>query len=488
MIAGAVGGADVRKRLRAAALAGKEYDSFGAVLQIVGGDGGGKNNGKVPFAKLFSAAAGKLANEKNNAEKAPPTVTLPSGTTVCRRVCCENESVFSLLENLRGALDALPKVKKLAVDVRPECAPHISPLAVYSALVYYAQLPGDSARAPEMVFAGAQKTPALSAATENAYANTVARVLTKLPPNILTPGVFAKYAAAQARAAGISARAFGKNELQKLGAGLFLAASRASREEPVLLRLRYRPKNARRKITLVGKGVTFDTGGVNLKPAKHMRGMAKDMAGAAAVFSAALCAARERLPLAVDAWLALAENAIGADGYRPDEVIKAANGKLVEIVHTDAEGRMLLADSLAIATKDFAADKIVTMATLTGTMHAALGERMSGFFTENAGDRELAAAAGESCGERLCWFRAPEDYREELKSGAADIKQCAEEGAADHIMAVLFLREFIKGGASWVHLDLSAASREGGLAAAPGPVTGFGAAALLEMLRRWAAN
>ena len=262
-----------------------------------------------------------------------------------------------------------------------------------------------------------------------------------------------------------------------------MAVTRAAPESAFLARLRYEPKGAKRRVALVGKGVCYDTGGVNVKPARHMRGMGADMCGAAAVLAATTAAARMRLPVAVDGWLALAENSIGPDAYRPDEVTTAANGKRIEIVHTDAEGRMILADALTFASRE-KPDALITFATLTGTMCVALGERMSGFFADDPKWRARALAAAEETGERLAWFPAPRDYAEALKSDIADIKQCAEDGTADHIMAVLFLREFIAGKIPWTHLDLSAATLKEGLGAVPGTVTGFGAAWALALLKK----
>ena len=458
----------------------QSYDSFDAVLQIT--SGGGKNQ----YDALFAAAAKKRRNNPKDKKEAI-TITLPSGTSVCRCNIDEDDNAFAMLETLRAASDKLPKTKTIAVDIRTSAT--AASLAVYGALIYFAKLPGDSG-APHITFAGINRA-VVAKMCADARANTLARVLTKLPPNILTPESFAVYALAESRKAGLQTEIYSTAQLKKRGAGLFLAVARASSSPPFLLRLSHKghkPQNGKKQktgATLIGKGITFDTGGVNVKPARNMRGMAKDMAGAAAVLAAVLAAAREGLPVAVNAWLAIADNVIGKNAYHPDEVITAANNKSVEIVHSDAEGRMLLADTLALAAKRDKANKIVTLATLTGTMHIALGERMSGFFSDDESDRAFAIAAGAQCGERLCWFAAPPDYGKELQSTAADIKQCTESGTADHIMAVRFLREFADDGASFLHWDLSAVSCEGGLAAAPGPTTGFGAVSLLALLRRW---
>lgn len=465
------------------AAAAADYDSFDAVLQITsGGD-------KHPHDSLFAAAA-KKRRQKEKGEKESVVITLPSGTAVCRCPIDNKSDTFSSLESIRAAFAMLPKTATLAIDIRANET--IKSLAVYAALVCCAKLPGDIDTPPRMTFLGIRRADVMTAKV-NADANTIARVLTKLPPNILTPESFAKYATNAARDAGIKTEVYSTAQLKKHNAGLFLAVARASSSPPFLLRLSYKPKAAKttkksqKRITLIGKGITFDTGGVNVKPARYMRGMAKDMAGAATVLAATLAAAKEDLQVEINAWLAIADNMISNNAYHPDEVITAANNKRVEIVHSDAEGRMLLADTLALAAKRDKADKIITLATLTGTMHIALGERMSGFFADDEDDKLMTLTQGARCGERFCWFDAPADYGRELKSTAADIKQCAESGAADHIMAVRFLREFADNKASWQHWDLSAASCEGGLAAAPGAVSGFGAISLLSLLRKWAA-
>lgn len=461
-----------------------DYDSFDAVLQITTSDGA------HPHDSLFAAANKKRQRQKDGnkkGEKESITITLPSGTAVCRLQTDKKADAFMTLESIREALGKLPKVAALAVDIRT--GGEVASMAVYAALVCCAKLPGDNHKPPRITFFGISRRAALLAKV-NAEANTIARVLTKLPPNILTPEGFAKYATTAARKAGMKVECYSAAQLKKHNAGLFLAVARASTSPPFLLRLTHQAKAAKKttkNITLIGKGITFDTGGVNVKPARYMRGMAKDMAGAAAVFAATLAAAREGLPITINAWLAIADNRISNNAYHPDEVITAANNKSVEIVHSDAEGRMLLADTLALAAKRDKADKIITLATLTGTMHIALGERMSGFFADDEDDKLITLAQGKQCGERFVWFDAPADYGRELKSEAADIKQCTESGTADHIMAVRFLREFADDAASWQHWDLSAASCEGGLAAAPGAVSGFGALSLLSVLRRWAA-
>jgi leucyl aminopeptidase len=188
-----------------------------------------------------------------------------------------------------------------------------------------------------------------------------------------------------------------------------------------------------------------------------------------------------RAPLAADAWLAITENRIGPQAYRPQDVVRAANGVSIQVIHTDAEGRMVLADTLALAGRT-RPHLLLDFATLTGACVYALTERMSGVFSNRP---ELAAAlveAGRASGERVWSFPFEADYDAELESKVADIVQCALEGKGDHILATRFLARFVPPGIPWAHIDLSSATRSGGLAHVPSDVTGFGVRLALELL------
>ncbi len=454
-------------RARRAPLEKSEYGQFDGVLQIVGG-------GAPPFGALLAAAA------KKRGGKSPPFATAANGAAIVQLRWRKNDSVFAQLESLLRALSPLSDCASLAADIR---APEAASAAVFAALAHAARLPGDSRKPPRILFAGCAPSVAADAAAA-AEANMLARGLCRLPPNILTVPVFAQTAAAMAKKQRLAVKIFDSKQLKKMGAGAILAVGRASQTPPQIVRLRLRAAKNAPHIALIGKGVCYDTGGVNTKPARHMRGMKGDMAGAAAVLAATLAAAARGVAANIDAYLVLAENAAGPAAYRPDEVITSLSGKRIEIVHSDAEGRMILADALTLAMREKpAADAVITFATLTGTMHVALGSRMSGVFASDKKLLKRAMRAAENSGERLCEFPIAADYGKALKSDCADIKQCAEEGEADHIMAALFLREFMEGAPPWLHLDLSAASCKGGLGAAPGPETGFGAAWALEFLK-----
>jgi len=238
--------------------------------------------------------------------------------------------------------------------------------------------------------------------------------------------------------------------------------------------LRYTHAKAKRTVALVGKGICYDTGGHNLKPARYMFGMHEDMNGSAVALGILLAATRQKLAVNIDCWLAISRNDISPRAYHQNEVVTALNGTTIEITHTDAEGRMVLADTLTLAARG-KPDLMIDFATLTGSMHAALGNRYSGAFATSDELAARAVTAGRDAGERLCMFPLDDDYDEALDSKIADVKQCTLDGDADHILAALFLKRFT-GGTPWLHVDLSASSCKGGLGAVASDLTGFGVA------------
>jgi leucyl aminopeptidase len=274
--------------------------------------------------------------------------------------------------------------------------------------------------------------------------------------------------------------------LRKMGAGAFVAVAQGSDvDDAAIVHLTYRPRGAKKKIALVGKGICFDTGGHNLKPAKYMAGMHEDMNGSAVALGILLAASRAKSAVAIDCWLALAQNHISPRAYKQGDVVTALNGTTIEVVHTDAEGRMVLADTLTLAARA-KPDLMVDFATLTGSMHTALGDRYSGIFATSDDLARQALVAAAASGERLALFPMDDDYDEALESPVADVKQCTLEGGADHILAARLLKRFT-GDRPWIHMDLSASSCKGGLGAVGTDVTGFGVAwgaALLDALAR----
>jgi leucyl aminopeptidase len=311
------------------------------------------------------------------------------------------------------------------------------------------------------------------------------RWLTLLPPDRLTPGGYRRLAARLARSAGLSARFYGERALARLGAGAFLAVARGSpRRDAGILRLSYRPRGRAARqapVALVGKGICFDTGGTNLKSHKSMLEMHTDMAGSAVALATLLALARQGFPRPVDAWLALAENRIGPTAYQPQDVVSAMNGTTIQVIHTDAEGRMVLADALALASRTKPA-AIVDCATLTGACVDALTDRYSGAFTNRPAWRAAVERAGAASGERVWCFPLDEDFDHELESKVADVIQCTVDSKGDHIYAARFLSRFVGRGVPWLHVDLSSATRSGGLAHVPTDVTGFGVRFLTALL------
>jgi leucyl aminopeptidase len=212
-----------------------------------------------------------------------------------------------------------------------------------------------------------------------------------------------------------------------------------------------------------------------------MHGMHEDMNGSAVALGILLAATRANLPVNIDCWLALAQNHIGPHAYKQNDVIRTLNGTTVEIVHTDAEGRMVLADTLTMAERE-KPDMMVDFATLTGSMHVALGSRYSGIFSNREELMQKALAAGRVTGERVWGFPLDADYDVELESKIADVRQCTLESEADHILAARFLNRFVDD-VPWLHMDLSASNHKEGLGAVGSPVTGFGVGWGVEMLR-----
>jgi leucyl aminopeptidase len=325
----------------------------------------------------------------------------------------------------------------------------------------------------------------LAGARAQTLGNNVARWFTSLPPNVLTMAAYREAVMRIAKTRGIRARFMGERQLEKLGAGAFLAVARANpTRDAGIVHLAYRPtRGSAPSIALVGKGVMFDTGGTNLKPFAGMLDMHTDMQGSAVALGTLLALAELRVPFGIDAWLAITENRLGSDAYKPQDLITAANGTTIQVIHTDAEGRMVLADTLALAARENPA-VIVDYATLTGSCVTALTERYSGVFANRTAANALLQRAGAESGERVWPFPMDEDYDELLKSEVADIKQCSSESAGDHILGARFLSRFVPKAIPWVHVDLSAGQHKGGLGHVPTDITGFGVRLTVELLTR----
>jgi leucyl aminopeptidase len=332
---------------------------------------------------------------------------------------------------------------------------------------------------------GAPNDVDLASARAEILGNNIARWFTALPPNVLTMAAYRASVERLAKAHGIGTRFFDEPKLKKLGAGAFLAvASGNATRDAGILHLRYRPaRSVAPSLALVGKGVVFDTGGTNLKPFVGMLDMHTDMQGSAVALGTLVALAQLRVPFAIDAWLGITENRLGTDAYKPQDLVTAMNGTTIQVIHTDAEGRMVLADTLALAAREKPA-VIIDYATLTGSCVAALTERYSGVFANRSSANALLQRAGAESGERVWPFPMDEDYDELLKSDVADIKQCSAETAGDHILGARFLSRFVPKTIPWIHVDLSAGQHKGGLGHVPTDITGFGVRLTVELVTR----
>ena len=314
--------------------------------------------------------------------------------------------------------------------------------------------------------------------------NTLTRELTMLPPNELTPSIYRTKIKSLAKSNSWKIEEFDMAKLKKMGAGAFVAVGQGSEpQDAAIVHLTYKPKQIKKTIAVIGKGICFDTGGHNLKPARYMHGMHEDMNGSAVSLGILLSATLLKLPIQIDCWLAIAQNHIGPKAYKQNDVVKSLNGTTIEIIHTDAEGRMVLADTLTLASR-LKPDMMMDFATLTGSMATALGDRYSGVISNRPELSCLAVGAGSEAGERIAAFPFDEDYEEDLDSGIADIKQCTLEGGADHIHAARFLNRFIENNVPWLHTDLSSSNRKDGLGAALSEVNGFGVGFGIQVLKK----
>jgi leucyl aminopeptidase len=299
------------------------------------------------------------------------------------------------------------------------------------------------------------------------------------------PARMAEYIADRAGKAGLAVRVFTEKELSEKGFGAVMAVGAGAVNPPRMLVLEYNGEGAEKTVALIGKGVTFDSGGMNLKPGKSLATMKSDMAGAAAVACAMIALARLKPAIDIVGIIPVVENMLSGSATRTGDVIRTYSGKTVEIGNTDAEGRLILADAISYALKMFAPDAVVDLATLTGACVTALGEGIAGVFSN---DDELAVKivrAGDAVHEP-CW-RLPlaEQYREKLDSDIADINNIGKNPAAGAIVGALFLAEFVED-VPFAHIDIAGPSfiKKKNAYCGPGG-TGFGVRLLCELLERF---
>ncbi len=304
---------------------------------------------------------------------------------------------------------------------------------------------------------GKPRDKAYKAATERATALVAeinrARDLINTPANLLTPAAFAAEAVAAAKEHGLKTEVLDEKALTKGGYGGILGVGQGSDAPPRLVRIAYTHPKAEKTLALVGKGITYDSGGISLKPAGHNETMKCDMSGAAAVFATVVAAAKLGLRVNLTGWLALAENMPSGSATRPGDVLSMYGGKTVEVLNTDAEGRLVLADAITRAGEE-KPDAIVDVATLTGAMVLALGNRTFGIMTNDEAFRGTLHEIAEEAGEQSWPMPLPSHLRKGIDSPVADLANMGERMGGG-LVAGIFLKEFVADGITWGHLDIA---------------------------------
>jgi leucyl aminopeptidase len=337
-----------------------------------------------------------------------------------------------------------------------------------------------------VVAAGEDLEDAVTRGRIVAEAQNFARALVNEPANLLTPNKVAEAARSMASEYGLECQVLDSERMELLGMGALLGVARGSAEPPALVVIRYRPREGKSTshLGLVGKGVTFDSGGISIKPADGMEKMKYDMAGGAAMLGAMRAIAQLKPAIAVTAFIPCVENMPGSRAQRPGDIVTAMSGKTIEVINTDAEGRLILADALTYARKQ-GCTHLVDAATLTGAVVVALGHLNVGLFSNDDGMRERVLGAAKSAGERMWPMPLEDDYKDYLKSAFADLANVGGRwGGA--ITAAMFLKEFAED-TPWVHLDIAGTAwlDESKPFLAKGP-TGLPVRTLVQLAMGWA--
>jgi len=280
-----------------------------------------------------------------------------------------------------------------------------------------------------------------------------ARNLANHPGNIATPKHLAAHAVELARKYKFSSKVLGPAEIAKEKMGLMMGVAAGSEEPAQFIILEYGPKS-KPPVVLIGKGLTFDSGGVSIKPADRMEEMKYDMCGGATVLGIFQAAAEMKLPVHLVGLIPSTENLLSGKAVKPGDILKAHDGTTVEVINTDAEGRLVLADAISYAKKYYKPKLMVDYATLTGAILIALGDQVTGFYTNTKSYVQQFEKAGNSSAEQIWHMPLTEKYKEELRSMFADIKNIGEKGSAGATTAALFLEHFV-GTTPWIHMDIA---------------------------------
>jgi leucyl aminopeptidase len=447
--------ASIREAAKSAGFRGRDREMAGAA----GKDGAwllvGLGRAPAPLARLRRALRRAVGE---SASRSKSRLLLVFGAGI------DQATMTALLPHLALADYAFERYKSPRKKVRtegPTAATVVPPEGVDTTLL------GAAAREAEIV------------AERVAWA----RDLGNTPANDLGPLELARAAVEAGRKDGFTVRVLGRQAIVREKLAGLLAVNAGSVRPPAFVIAEYRPRSPRGTAVLVGKGITFDSGGISIKPAPSMGEMKYDMMGAATALACVRAAKALRLPVRVVALTPLTENLPSGSATRPGDILRMRNGKTVEVDNTDAEGRLVLADALTYAEK-FRPDVLIDYATLTGAVLIALGHECAAVFSSDDRLARELLAAGETTGERLWRLPLWDDYRENLRSEWADMKNTAGR-AAGTVNAALFLKEFVPSGVPWAHLDIAGVAHfekeHAGFAAG---ATGFGVAMTMEFLKR----
>lgn len=415
----------------------------------------------------------------------------------------DEKSVFDLESTVAKALKTTGKRREVAMVVRKEWFKmhKVKQLAkIYAEAVLLASYSYDKYRKKQKDAGKTERVTfivdkdqisdfqeGVRLAETNVRATYYARDLVNEPGNIVNPTYLANCALTIAKAQkNVSCRVYEKEEIEKMGMEAFLGVSAGSDTPPKFIKLTYNPTASPSKtVVLVGKGITFDTGGLSLKPSGSMETMKIDMAGAAAVFGVFSQIGQIKPNVKVVGLIASCENMPSGKAMRPGDIVRAYNGTTIEVLNTDAEGRLTLADALSYAVKNEKPAAIIDLATLTGAMVVALGEEITGLFGNNKKLNEELVESANRAGELVWPMPLPKIYKEEIKSSVADFKNITRGRYGGAITAALFLQEFV-GKTPWVHLDIAGpAYAERNIPLAKQGGTGFGVRTLIEFLKSY---
>jgi len=429
-----------------------ELDSLQASLVAIGATGAQDELRRLPSSVGSTASIALIG--LGGGEPTPENLRYAAG------------SAARQLRGMKSIVFALPAESDDAVFAILEGAA----IGAYSYTRYRSSVEASMLPATEVVVATANKNASLIArASVIASATSNARDLVNMPPSHLYPESFADAARALAAGSAVTLTVLDEQDLADGAYGGILAVGKGSSRGPRLVKVAYEPVGAHKHLALVGKGITFDSGGLSLKPPASMIGMKYDMTGAATALAVVLAAAQLGLPVRITAWLCLAENMPSGSAMRPNDVITIRGGKTVEVLNTDAEGRLVLADGLVAASEE-QPDAIIDIATLTGAATIAMGLR----FVATMGDPDLVSQvveAGKRVGETLWPMPIPSELRPMLASDIADIANVKPGNTAGGMMiAAAFLKEFVgsrgdgeeKRSIPWAHLDIANAANNGG--------------------------